>query len=68
MTRKSSRKNIGIREINHPFSEIILKDSRFLESLGRLKWVGKYQGFHLWNVGVVKKTIGIGIAPIEMIM
>jgi hypothetical protein len=67
MTRKSSRKNRGRREINHPFSEIVLKDNCLLESPGRLKWVGKCQGCHLWNVGVVKKTIGTWIAPTEMI-
>jgi hypothetical protein len=67
MTRKSSRKNIGRREINHPFLETVLKDSRLLESPGRLKWVGKCEGRHLWNVGVVKKTIGTGISPREII-
>ena len=67
MTRRSLRNNRGRRETNPPFSEIVLKDSHLLENPGRLKWVGKCQGHHLWNVGVEKKTIGIGISPTEMI-
>jgi hypothetical protein len=37
MTKRSSRKNRGRRETNLPFSETVLKDSRLLESPGRLK-------------------------------
>jgi hypothetical protein len=56
----------GERESNHHFSGITLKDSRVLEGPGRLKWVGKCQDNHLWNVGAVKEIIGTDIVPIEM--
>jgi hypothetical protein len=36
-TRRNSRWIRGRRELSHPFSEIALKDSQFLESPGRLK-------------------------------
>jgi hypothetical protein len=57
----------GRRELSHPFSEIVLRDNHLLGSPGRLKWVGKCQDCHLWNVGVVKGTIGTHISPTEMI-
>jgi hypothetical protein len=62
-TRRNSRWIRGRRELSHPFSETVLRDNHLLESLERLKWVGKCQDRHLWNVGVVKGTIGTNIAP-----
>jgi hypothetical protein len=66
-TRRNSRWIRGRRELSHPFSGTVLKDNHLLEILGRLKWVGKCQDRHLWNVGVVKGTIGTEIAPTKMI-
>ena len=62
-TRRISRWIRGRRELSHPFSKIVLKDIHILESPGRLKWVGKCQDHHPWNVGVVKGTIGTKIVP-----
>jgi hypothetical protein len=36
-TRRNSRWIKGRRELSHPFSEIALKDSQFIESQGRMK-------------------------------
>jgi hypothetical protein len=41
MTRKSSRKNRGRREINHPFSETVLKDKLSLREPGKVEVSGK---------------------------
>jgi hypothetical protein len=65
-TRRNSIWIRGRRGLSHPFSETVLKDIQLLESPGRLKWVGKCQDHHLWNVGVVKETIGTNISPTEM--
>jgi hypothetical protein len=46
-TRINSRWIRGRRELNHPVSETILRDNHLLESLGRLKWLGKCQDCHL---------------------
>jgi hypothetical protein len=64
-TRRSLRGSRGKRETNHHFLGITLKKSPVLESPGRLKWVDKCQGNHLWNVGVVKEIIGTTIPPRE---
>jgi hypothetical protein len=66
-TRRNSRWIRGRRELSHPFSETIPRENHLLESPGRLKWVGKFQDYHLWNVGVVKGTIGTYIALTKMI-
>jgi hypothetical protein len=41
MTKRSLRKNRGIRETNLPFSEIVLKGIHHLESREWLKWGNK---------------------------
>jgi hypothetical protein len=66
-TRRNSIWIRGRRELIHPFSGTILRDNHILESPGRLKWVGRCQDNHLWNVGAVKETIGTKISPTGMI-
>ena len=66
-TIRSSRKSRGRKELSHPFSETVVKESHLFENLERMKWVEKCQDKHLWSVGVVKETIGIDIAPAEVI-
>jgi hypothetical protein len=66
-TRRNSRWTRGRRELNHPFSERVLRDNDVLENPGRLNWVGKSQDNHLWNVGVVKGNTGTEIFPTGMI-
>ena len=66
-TRRNSRWIKGRRELRQPFSETVLRDNHLLECPGRLKWVGNFQDRHLWNVGVVKGTIGREISHTEMI-
>ena len=67
MIRGSLRRNRGRRETSLPFSETVLGDSHLLESPGKLKGVNRCQDRHLWSVGTVKGTIGIGISPTEKI-
>jgi hypothetical protein len=66
MTRRSLRKNRGIRETNLPFSEIVLKDIHHLESREWLKWGNKGQDRRPFSVGDVKRTTSIDIVPIKI--
>jgi hypothetical protein len=65
-TRRSSRWNKGRRGISHHSSEIVLRDNQLLESPEQLRQVGKGQGNHLFNVGVVKEIICIEIVLTEV--
>jgi hypothetical protein len=67
MIRRSSGKSRGIRETSLPFSETVLGDRDISKSPGRLKWMSKCPDHHLWSVGDIKGTIGIGTTPTENI-
>jgi hypothetical protein len=65
-TIRSSRRNEGRREISLHFSDTFLKDNHILESIEWLRLVGKGQGRHPFNVGVVKETTSIEIVLTKM--
>jgi hypothetical protein len=47
----------GIRELSHHYLEIILREKKLIENAERLRQGVKFQGNHLFNVGVVKEII-----------
>jgi hypothetical protein len=58
--------NRGRRGLSHHFSETILRDNHLLENPEQMRQGGKGQGNHLFNVGVVKEIICIGIVLTEL--
>jgi hypothetical protein len=65
-TRGSSRKNIGRRETNLPFSKTFLKDSHHLENREWMMYGNKVQEKHPFSAGAVSETIITEIVPTKM--